>query len=51
VQMGGNMAESFVVPAAQANLTPIPDDLTGGDGTDAAIEAFGFPQTFEACLR
>jgi threonine dehydrogenase-like Zn-dependent dehydrogenase len=26
-------------------------DLTGGEGVDAAIEAFGFPQTFEACLR
>src|SRR5215471_10825386 len=129
VQMDGNMAEYFVVPAAQANLTPIPDDLTdaqavytcdmlstgfmgaehaylkfgdvvavfaqgpvglcatmganlmgagriiavesrperqamakkfgadeimdltGGEGVDAAVEAFGFPQTFEACLR
>ena len=141
VQMDGNMAKYFVVPAAQANLTPIPDelsdaqavytcdmlttgfmgaehaylqfgetvavfaqgpvglcatmganlmgagriiavesrperqalarkfgadeivdftqgdpvkqimDLTGGEGVDAAIEAFGFPQTFEACLR
>jgi isopropanol dehydrogenase (NADP+) len=141
VQMDGNMAEYFVVPAAQANLTPIPDDLadeqavytcdmlstgfmgaehaylelgetvaifaqgpvglcatigaslkgagqiiavesrperqalakrfgadvivdftkgdpveqimdlTGGQGVDAAIEAFGFPQTFEACVR
>lgn len=26
-------------------------DLTGGVGVDAAIEAFGFPQTFEACVR
>jgi threonine dehydrogenase-like Zn-dependent dehydrogenase len=26
-------------------------DLTGGEGVDAAIEAFGFPETFEACLR
>jgi threonine dehydrogenase-like Zn-dependent dehydrogenase len=26
-------------------------DLTGGQGVDAAIEAFGFPQTFEACVR
>ena len=26
-------------------------DMTGGEGVDAAIEAFGFPQTFEACLR
>lgn len=141
VQMDGNMAEYFVVPAAFANLTPIPDDLTdaqavytcdmlstgfmgaehaylkfgdtvavfaqgpvglcatmganlmgagriiavesrperqalakrfgaddivdfsqgdpveqimdmtGGEGVDAAIEAFGFPQTFEACVR
>lgn len=141
VQMDGNMAEYFVVPAAAANLAPIPDDLpdakavyacdmlstgfmgvehaylrfgetvavfaqgpvglsatmgarlmgagrifavearperqelarrfgaddiidftkgdpveqvmdlTGGEGVDAAIEAFGFPQTFEACLR
>jgi threonine dehydrogenase-like Zn-dependent dehydrogenase len=141
VQMDGNMAEYFVVPAAQANLTLIPDDLTdaqavytcdmlttgfmgaehaylkfgetiavfaqgpvglcatmganlmgagriiavesrperqalakrfgaddivdftegdpveqimgltGGEGVDAAVEAFGFPQTFEACLR
>jgi isopropanol dehydrogenase (NADP+) len=141
VQMDGNMAEYFVVPAATANLTPIPDDitdaqavytcdmlstgfmgvehaylhfgetvavfaqgpvglsatlganlmgagriiavesrperqalaktfgaddivdftqgdpveqimeLTGGEGVDAAIEAFGFPQTFEACVR
>jgi len=140
-QMDGNMAEYFVVPAAAANLTPIPDgvrddqavytcdilstgfmgaehaylelgetvaifaqgpvglcatigaslkgagqiiavesrperqalakrfgadvivdftkgdpveqimDLTGGQGVDAAIEAFGFPQTFEACVR
>jgi threonine dehydrogenase-like Zn-dependent dehydrogenase len=25
--------------------------LTGGEGVDAAIEAFGFPQTFEGCLR
>ena len=28
VQMDTNMAEYFVVPAAQANLTPIPDDLS-----------------------
>src|SRR5919112_4876466 len=27
-QNDGNMAEYFVVPAAQANLTPIPDDLS-----------------------
>ena len=26
-------------------------DLTGGVGIDAAIEAFGFPETFEACVR
>jgi threonine dehydrogenase-like Zn-dependent dehydrogenase len=26
-------------------------DLTGGVGVDAAIEAFGFPETFEACVR
>ena len=141
MQMDGNMAEYFIVPAAMANLTPIPDslpddqavyacdmlstglmgaeharlqfgdvvavfaqgpvglsatlaanllgagrvigvesrperqalakrfgaddivdfthgdpveqimELTGGEGVDAAIEAFGFPQTFEACLR
>ena len=25
--------------------------LTGGEGVDAAIEAFGFPETFEGCLR
>ena len=140
-QIDGNMAEYFIVPAAQANLAPIPDDvpddqavyacdmlstglmgaeharlqfgdtvavfaqgpvglsatiganllgagqifaveakperqalakrfgadvivdfsqgdpveqimdLSGGAGVDAAIEAFGFPQTFEACLR
>ncbi len=25
--------------------------LTGGKGVDAAIEAFGFPQTFEAAIR
>lgn len=140
-QIDGNMAEYFVVPAAAANLTPIPDDvsdeqavytcdmlstgfmgaehsylqfgetvaifaqgpvglsatiaanalgagriiavesrperqelarrygaddivdyragdpveqimeLTGGEGVDAAIEAFGFPETFEACVR
>jgi len=141
VQIDGNMAEYFIVPAAAANLTPIPDgisdeqavytcdmlttgfvgaehaylqfgetvavfaqgpvglcatmganlmgagriiavesrperqalakrfgaddivdftqgdpveqimELTGGVGVDAAIEAFGFPQTFEACVR
>lgn len=28
VQMDGNMAEYFAVPAAQANLTPIPDALS-----------------------
>lgn len=140
-QIDGNMAEYFIVPAAQANLAPIPDDvpdekavyacdmlstgfmgaehaylqfgdtvaifaqgpvglsatmganllgagrifavesrpdrqdlarrfgaddiidftagdpveqildLTGGIGVDAAIEAFGFPQTFEACVK
>ena len=140
-QIDGNMAEYFIVPAAQANLAPIPDDvtdeqavyacdmlstgfmgaehaflqfgetvaifaqgpvglcatmgahllgagriivvesvparqelakrfgadvvvdftqgdpvarimeLTGGEGVDAAIEAFGFPETFEACVR
>lgn len=26
-------------------------DATDGEGVDAAIEAFGFPQTWEACLR
>lgn len=26
-------------------------ELTDGEGTDAAIEAFGFPQTWEAALR
>ena len=141
VQTDGNMAEYFVVPAAAANLAPIPDDvpdetavyacdmlstglmgaehaylqfgdtvaifaqgpvglsatiganllgagrifavesrperqelarrfgadeiidfsngdpvqqilnLTDGAGVDAAIEAFGFPQTFEACVK
>jgi len=141
VQMDGNMAEYFVVPAAQANLAPIPEglpdekavyatdmlstgfagaenaelalgetveifaqgpvglaatigarllgagliiaveskperqriakrfgadvivdftgadpveqilELTDGQGVDAAIEAFGFPQTFEAAVR
>lgn len=141
VQMDGNMAEYFIVPAAQANLAPIPDDLpdekavyatdmlstgflgaehaylqfgdtvaifaqgpvglsatiaanllgagrifavesrpdrqklarhfgaddiidytagdpveqilelTDGAGVDAAIEAFGFPQTFESCVK
>jgi threonine dehydrogenase-like Zn-dependent dehydrogenase len=141
MQMDGNMAEYFVVPAAAANLTPIPDsvpdekavyccdmlttgfvgaehcylqfgetvavfaqgpvglcatmgahvlgagrifavesrperqalamkfgatdiidftkgdpveqimDLTNGVGVDGAVEAFGFPQTFEACVR
>jgi threonine dehydrogenase-like Zn-dependent dehydrogenase len=25
--------------------------LTGGQGTDSAIEALGLPQTFEACIR
>ena len=140
-QIDGNMAEYFIVPAAQANLTRIPDDLpdekavyatdmlstgfmgaehaylqigetvavfaqgpvglsatigcnllgagrifaveskperqklaeqfgadeiidftqgdaveqildrTDGQGVDAAIEAFGFPETFEACVR
>ncbi len=29
-QIDGNMAEYFVVPAAQANLAPIPDDLPDG---------------------
>ena len=26
-------------------------DLTGGEGVDAAIEAFGFPKTWESCIR
>ncbi|MGV9833227.1 NAD(P)-dependent alcohol dehydrogenase [Nocardia niigatensis] len=26
-------------------------ELTDGEGVDAAIEAFGFPQTWESCLR
>lgn len=26
-------------------------ELTGGEGVDAAIEAYGFPQTFEAAIR
>lgn len=26
-------------------------DATGGEGVDAAVEALGFPQTWEACLR
>lgn len=26
-------------------------EATGGEGVDAAIEAFGFPQTWEACIR
>ena len=26
-------------------------EQTGGEGVDAAIEAFGFPQTFEAAIR
>lgn len=26
-------------------------ELTGGEGVDAAVEAFGFPQTWEAALR
>jgi threonine dehydrogenase-like Zn-dependent dehydrogenase len=26
-------------------------DMTDGQGVDAAIEAFGFPETFEACVR
>ncbi len=26
-------------------------DATGGQGVDAAIEAFGFPSTWESCIR
>ncbi len=26
-------------------------DATGGEGVDAAVEAFGFPQTWESCIR
>jgi isopropanol dehydrogenase (NADP+) len=26
-------------------------DATGGEGVDAAVEAFGFPETWESCLR
>lgn len=26
-------------------------EATGGEGVDAAIEAFGFPQTWESCIR
>lgn len=95
-QMDGNLAEYFVVPAAEANLVFIPADLPddksvyvtehavhrvrrrrvrrtgdrrhrGRDRTgagravgsieltdghvDAAIESFGFPQTFEQAVR
>jgi threonine dehydrogenase-like Zn-dependent dehydrogenase len=111
MQMDGNMAEYWTVPAAAANLTPIPDDVTDAQAVyccdmlttgfvgaehcylqfgetvavfaqgpvglcatmgahvlgagrifavesrperqalDGAVEAFGFPQTFEACVR
>ena len=40
-----------VVDFTQGDAVEQVMDLTGGVGVDAAIEAFGFPQTWESCLR
>src|SRR5262249_19102270 len=43
-------ADLVVDPAERDVVTQILE-LTDGEGVDAAIEAFGFPETFEAAIR
>lgn len=49
------LAESFgadaIVDFTEGDPVDQIMELTGGVGVDAAIEAFGFPQTFEAAVR
>ncbi len=49
------LAETFgadvIVDFTQGDPVEQIMDLTDGVGVDAAIEAFGFPETFEACVR
>lgn len=40
-----------VLDPAQGDVMARIMELTGGVGVDAAIEAFGFPETFEAAIR
>ena len=40
-----------VVDFSQGDAVEQIMDLTGGEGVDAAIEAFGFPKTWESCIR
>lgn len=41
----------IVIDPAEGDVVERIVELTGGVGVDAAIEAFGFPQTFEAAIR
>ncbi|HEY0639490.1 MAG TPA: NAD(P)-dependent alcohol dehydrogenase [Pseudonocardiaceae bacterium] len=43
-------ADEIVDPAAGHVVARI-QELSGGEGVDAAIEAYGFPETFEAAVR
>lgn len=49
------LARSFgadvVLDPAAGDVVERIRDLTDGDGVDAAIEAYGFPETFEAAVR
>src|SRR3954452_21470945 len=51
-QMDGNMAQYFVVPAAQANLPPIPDDLPDDKAVYACdMLSTGFMGSYHARLQ
>ena len=50
-QLAKRFGADVIVDFTQGDPVEQIMDLTGGQGVDAAIEAFGFPQTFEACVR
>lgn len=55
IQKRQDLARTFgatdIIDFTQGDAVEQIMDATGGEGVDAAIEAFGFPQTWEACLR
>ena len=50
-QLARDFGADLVVDPGAGDVVTAILELTGGEGVDAAIEAFGFPETFEAAIR